>query len=35
MLNFLAVGEAHFHETHRDGILATNIEYAGFLALVQ
>ena len=35
MLNFLAVGQPHFHETNRDGILATDVEYAGFLTLIQ
>ena len=35
MHDFFAIGQSHFHQTNGDGILATDVEYAGFLTFIQ
>ena len=35
VLDFFAIGQPHLHQSNGDGILATDVEYAGFLTFIQ
>ena len=35
VLDYFAIGQAHLHKSYRDAVLATDVEYASFLAFIQ